>query len=253
MLYRAEAVVLRGKEFGECDRILTLYSREHGKIRAIAKGARRLQSSLGPATQTFTYVVFSLAVGRSLDVVRQARVKEPWAAIRADIGRMGYASVVAELVDLVTPEGEPNPELFDLLLLALYGISQIDPRLALFSFLANFLDLLGWGPALEGCAKCEARLRDGESIRFSPAAGGALCPECKEEDAFPLGGEAWAIMRALRGAELSFLSRLKPTERALERMERAYFELLQRHAEVVPKSLKIVRGLRKGREEIRRR
>ena len=252
MLYRAEAVVLRGREFGEKDRILTLYTRQHGKIRAIAKGVKRPQSSLGPATQVFTYATFSLAVGRNLDVVTQARVKEPWPEIRADVERMAYASLIAELVDLATPEGEPNSELFDLLLSALYRVRRLDPRLAALDFMAKFLDLLGWGPILDRCAKCEARL-EGKGLKFSPAAGGALCPTCRADDAFPLSGEAWAIMRALRSAEPTLLARLRPSGRALDEAERAYLGLLARHAEIVPKSLDVIRGLRERKEEVRRR
>ena len=252
MLYRAEAVVLKGAEFGEKDRIVTLYSRQHGKIKAIAKGVKRPQSSLGPATQTFTYGTFSLATGKNLDVVTQARIKEPFPPIRADVERMAYASLVAELVDLATPEGEPNPELFDLLVGTLYRIGRMDPRLVALEFLAKFLDLLGWGPVLDRCAKCEGKV-SGKRLEFSPGAGGVLCPSCKAEDAFPLSGEAWAIMRALRGADPSLLPRLRVTEAGLEGAERAYFSLLARHAEIVPKSLGVIRGLRERREEVRRR
>jgi len=162
------------------------------------------------------------------------------------------ALIVAELVDLATPEGEPNPELFDLLVGAFYRISRINPRLAVLDFLAKFLDLLGWGPVLDKCAKCEAN-GDGKGLKFSPAAGGVLCPACRADDAFPLSGEAWAIMRVLRGAEPTLLARLKPTGRALDEAERAYFGLLARHAEIVPKSLDIIKGLRERREEVRRR
>jgi len=248
MLYRAEAVVLKGKEFGEKDRIVTLYSRQHGKIRAIAKGVKKPQSSLGPATEPFSYGTFLLATGKNLDVVTQARIKEPFPPLREDMERMAYASLLVELVDLASPEGEPNPELFDLLVGSLFRMKRLKPRIVALEFLAKFLDLLGWGPSLERCTKCEAEV-SAEGLKFSPGTGGVLCATCKAEDAFPLSGEAWAIMKTLRRADPSLLPRLRITRAGLEGAERAYFSLLARHAEIVPKSLEVIRRLR---EEVRR-
>lgn len=266
MLYRAEAVVLRTQEFGERDKILTLYSRQHGKIKAIAKGVKRPGSSLSPAAQPFTYGVYSLASGKSLDVVREARVKEPFPAIRQNALRLANASLVAELTDLGTPEGEPNPDLFDFLLFALYGIDRREPSLSSLCFLAGFLYLMGLWPSLSRCARCSHPLALHPSqVPFSPSGGGVLCPSCRAQDSFPLRREAVFLMEFL-GRKAREIQRfgdvevksLPPSEfdaSSCFEAEKAFLSILERHAEICPKSIKVLRGIRKGKhwggEEVR--
>src|SRR5512132_2963742 len=91
-LYRCEAIVLGRMDLGEADRILTLYSREHGKLRAIAKGARRPLSRLGPHLEYFTHAHLMLARGRELDVVTSAETEDAHLSLHHDIEAFGHAS-----------------------------------------------------------------------------------------------------------------------------------------------------------------
>jgi hypothetical protein len=106
--YRSEAIVLRRVDFGEADRMLTLYSREFGKIRALAKGARKPQTRKAGHIELFMRSDFMFAEGRSIDIVTQAELVEPYAALRNDLVRTTYAAYAAELIDGLTAEAEPK-------------------------------------------------------------------------------------------------------------------------------------------------
>src|SRR5438132_12666100 len=112
-VYKSQAIVLRRISVGETDRILTLFTREYGKLSAIAKGARRSASRLAAATEPFTFSRVMLAVGQNLDVLTQAEVRAPFQEIRADLARISYASYFTELVNASIEERQPNAELFD--------------------------------------------------------------------------------------------------------------------------------------------
>src|SRR5262245_52113448 len=115
-IYRTEGVVLRRQDLGEADRIITLYSPTHGKLRAVAKGARRPKSRVGGHVELFTHVNVLVAQGRNLDIISQAEAMRPFGAIRDDLWRATYACYCAELVDRLTEERLENRAVFDLLL-----------------------------------------------------------------------------------------------------------------------------------------
>ena len=115
-VYKAEAIVLRQQALGEADRIVTLFTREYGKLRAAAKGIRRPASRLGGRLEPFTHARLLLARGRTLDVIAQAEIVEAFAGVRADLIRSAYAAYVAELVDRGLADRDPHQEVFTLTL-----------------------------------------------------------------------------------------------------------------------------------------
>jgi DNA repair protein RecO (recombination protein O) len=196
-LYRTDAIVLRRQDFGEADRILTLYSPTLGKFRAIAKGVRRPKSRLGGHVELFTHVNVLVAQGRNLDIVTQAEAMRPFHGIRDDLWKAAYASYAAELIDRFTEERLENRALFTLLVEALTyldgvpvmaqpgeiressGDAEISAsvELAMRNYEAQLLGHLGYAPELTNCTECQARIAPGEN-RFSPSAGGVLCESC---------------------------------------------------------------------------
>ncbi len=179
--YKATAIVLRRMGFGETDNILTLYSREHGLISAIAKGARKPISRLSGATEVLTCSRFALATGKSLHVVRQAEILDGFGKLRLDLGRLANGLYICELVSLSVEAGDPNSELFDLLRLGLKTLEQA--RLTEFAvrwFELRLLDSLGYMPQLSTCVVCDAPLPTrGEPLQhygLSHCHGGATCP-----------------------------------------------------------------------------
>lgn len=226
-LQRSEAIILRRRDYGEADRILTLYVRDRGKIGAIAKGARRITSRQGGHIELFAHAELLLARGRNLEVVTQAATVEAFRPIREDLVRTTYAYHLAELLDRMTEEGEPSPATFDLLRASLSALCDAeDPSLVARYFELRLLGLQGYRPQLFHCSRCTERLEP-EGNAFSPTEGGMLCPRCRDaaEDAIDLDEASFRVLRFLQTKDLAQAMRLSlgPDTRAgLERCLHAY-------------------------------
>jgi DNA repair protein RecO (recombination protein O) len=174
---RVEALVLRHSDWGEADRFLSLYTREIGKQRAIAKGARKLRSRKAGHLEPFTRVALMLARGRDLWIVTQAETVDNYQPLREDLLLTGYAAYVIELLDRFTYEEGENRALFQLVTDTLDRLTRDDTFLVLRYYEIRLLDLLGFRPELSYCVNCQREIR-AEDQFFSAQQGGALCPEC---------------------------------------------------------------------------
>jgi len=177
-LYRVSALVLRQRDLGETDRILTLLTRECGKVRAVAKGVRRPRSKLAAAAQLFCCANLQLAAGANLDIVTQCQVRCAFYGLREDLSRLSYASYFADLVDSFVEERDGGDQLFDLLYAAL-AQAERGSRLELLArvFELRLMSALGYAPELGACIRCGADAQDAW-VGFSPALGGVICPNC---------------------------------------------------------------------------
>ncbi|MDR3576632.1 MAG: DNA repair protein RecO [Anaerolineaceae bacterium] len=173
-----EAVVLRHSNWDEADRLLVMYTRQQGKLRAIAKGARRLRSRKAGHLEPFTCVKLMLARGRDLWIVTQAETVEAYLPLREDIIRTGHAAYVLELIDRFTYEEGENHQLYQLLVDTLHHLTdEEDVFSALRYFEIHLLDLLGFRPQLFNCVKCGQEIKP-EAQYFSALLGGVLCQRC---------------------------------------------------------------------------
>ena len=179
--FRVEAVVLGHANWGEADRLLTLYTRERGKVRAIAKGARRIRSRKAGHLEPFARVTLQLAKGRDLFIVTQAETLESYLPIRESLEKTSQAAYLSELLDRFTYEDESeNHNIFRLLTETMGRIeSEDNPWLAIRFYEVHLLDLLGYKPHLFECANCGEEIQAVDQF-FSPSAGGVLCPRCGE-------------------------------------------------------------------------
>ena len=174
-LYHDEGVVLRTVKLGEADRIITLLTRSHGKVRAVAKGVRRSKSRFGGRLEPFMRADLLIAQGRSLDVISQAESLAAYAApISADFEAYSAANVIAEIADkLVAAENERTGAQYRLLVGALNALAKHAhaPRLISASYVMRALSLAGWTPRLSSCVVC-----GGSDVAFfSVPDGGAMC------------------------------------------------------------------------------
>ena len=180
LTYRDVGVVLRTHRLGEADRIITLLTREHGKVRAVAKGVRRTGSRFGARLEPFMYVDLQLYQGRNLDTVTQAVTKEPYAGpISRSYPAFTAAAAIAETADKLTPvEREPATQAFWLTAGAFGALAREEhqPGLILDSYLLRALALAGYAPSFDACAVCGAA---GPHRFFSPASGGMVCDGCR--------------------------------------------------------------------------
>jgi DNA repair protein RecO (recombination protein O) len=178
--YRDEAVVLRTQKLGEADRIVTLLTRRHGRVRAVAKGVRRTSSRFGARLEPFSHVDLQLAEARSLEVITQAETLRPYAAqMGADYAAYTAGTVMLETAErLVVEDKEPALQQFLLLVGALRAMCEAGrpPAQVLDSFLLRSLSVAGYAPSFDGCARCGL---EGPHVAFNPSAGGMLCAECR--------------------------------------------------------------------------
>jgi DNA repair protein RecO (recombination protein O) len=175
--FRVEAVVLKHNDHGEADRMLTLYTRQRGKLRALAKGVRKVRSRKGGHVEPFTLVSLQLAKGRNWHIVSQAEAIETYPNLRQDLEGMGYASYVSELLDKFTFDEEENSAVFRLITNTLKRMERgDDPQIVVRFFEIHLLDLLGFRPELKKCVVSEAEIK-AEDQYFSAALGGVISPE----------------------------------------------------------------------------
>ncbi|HEX6501416.1 MAG TPA: DNA repair protein RecO [Micromonosporaceae bacterium] len=197
-LYRDDAVVLRVQKLGESDRIITLFTRRHGRVRAVAKGVRRTTSKFGARLEPFGHVDVQIAEGRSLHVVSQVEGIDLYGKrFVDDYPRYTAASAIAETAERFTPEEqEPATQLYLLTLGALRALAAGEHAgsLVLDSYLLRAMAFAGWAPALTGCAVCGT---PGQHRAFSVPAGGCVCPHCRPPGATHPAPATLELMAAL--------------------------------------------------------
>jgi DNA repair protein RecO (recombination protein O) len=180
-VYRTEAVILRRQNLGEADRLLTVYSKDRGKLRVVAKGVRRPRSRKAGHLEPFTRVQLMLARGRELDIITQADSIDPYSSICSDLMRLGQAAYVVELLDAFTIDRDENSALFRLLVNTLERLSVgADLEIVLRYYELRLLELSGYRPELFRCLGCGEEVRPEDQF-FSPQAGGVICKRCGQD------------------------------------------------------------------------
>jgi DNA repair protein RecO (recombination protein O) len=177
-LYKAKGIVIKTHKLGEADRILTIISGNHGKIRAVAKGVRKTKSKFGGRVEPFTHVDMLLHKGRSLDIVTQAEIIDSFEGIRSDFERLHYGSAILDLAEKVSSEGELDMQLYNLLLrsLEVLTLTKKNLQLLLIGFDIKLMAISGYMPKLERCVVCESI--PAARQQFSHRLGGVVCGDC---------------------------------------------------------------------------
>lgn len=192
--YRDEAIVLRTHKLGEVDRILTLLTRNHGQVRAVAKGVRKTTSRFGARLEPFMVADLQLYEGRNLDTVSQAEQLASYGAeIVADYSRYTIACAMVEAAERLTRETSSEQH-YLLLLGGLRTLAALErpSNQVLDSYLLRALSLSGWIPDLEFCHSCAV-----EAESFSIHTGLVSCHGCELPGSVRLGTQGLALMRAL--------------------------------------------------------
>ncbi|MGH3785166.1 MAG: DNA repair protein RecO [Pseudonocardiaceae bacterium] len=197
-LYRDTGVVLRVQKLGEADRIITLLTRRHGRVRAVAKGVRRTSSRFGARLEPFGHVDVQFYRGRTLDVITQVETVDGFGSrLVVDYGRYTTGCAVLETAErLAGAEGEPVLRLYLLVVGALRALADGHRQapLVLDAFLLRAMATAGWAPALTECARCG---RPGAHRAFSVPAGGVVCPGCRPAGAAAPSAQTLELLDAL--------------------------------------------------------
>jgi len=174
-----ESVVIGSMDYGESDKIVTLFTLEHGKLRGIARGAKKSVRRFGGSLELFARLKLQITLTEGLARIQGADIVTVFPGIRADLGKIACAGYACDLTDALLPEGLSNPRLFRLLGAYLDHLdhSPADSSDRRF-FEINLLNVLGYRPLLEECAQCAVPLSGGAWFSFATAASGLLCGRC---------------------------------------------------------------------------
>ncbi len=212
------AIVLRVVDFSETSVIATLFTRDFGKIAALAKGAKRPKGPFEAALDLLSVcrIVFLAKSSDVLDLLTEARLERRFRAARTDLARLYAGFYVAELLNEFTDKGDPHPDLFDLAdatLLALDGGADVAALVLRFELVA--LRMLGHLPALDTCSQCGATIDGSGRVSLAPAAGGALCADCRpgQRQVVSVSATGWNTLRVFAAATVSVLPVLEPAAR----------------------------------------
>ncbi|MDA8211217.1 MAG: DNA repair protein RecO [Clostridia bacterium] len=248
-IYKAEAIVLRSRKLNEADNLITLFSREHGKIHAVAKGVRKPKSRKRGGVQLFTHGKFLLYAGKSLDHITQCESKNSFAKLVGDLELFAHASYLAEIVDGLLAENEPQEEVYLLLLTSLHLLEHHNPELLARAFEVRLANLLGYSPQLTECVHC-GKTMPVKQIKFSAALGGVLCPACWGQDSFASRCSLGTLgaLQQLQRMDLRRLGVLKLTPEIRREMEKILRLFLSYRLEKRLKALDFLQMISEARD-----
>jgi DNA repair protein RecO (recombination protein O) len=196
---KATAIVLRVTDFSETSAVVTLFTREFGKVRALAKGARRPKGPFESALDLLALcrIVFLRKSSDSLDLLTEAKLERRFRPPGGNLSNLYAAYYVAELLNELTDDGDPHPQLFDAADATLVALSNAGPVApAVLRFELTALREVGHLPQLDACGECGKPIEPGGRVPFSQLAGGALCGSCRvgQKQVISLSGD---VHRAL--------------------------------------------------------
>jgi DNA repair protein RecO (recombination protein O) len=194
-LYRDEAIVLRTQKLGEADRIITMLTREHGRIRGVAKGVRRTMSKFGARLEPGSHVDIQMYTGKTFDTVTQVEaIMNYGEAISNDYQRWTIASAILETAERFTAqESEPALQEFQLVVGGMKALAEnrYDSSLILDAFLLRSLAIGGYAPSMSQCSRCE---KPGPHRYFSLVGGGSVCTDCRPSASATPAAETLELM-----------------------------------------------------------
>lgn len=224
-----EAFVLKRIPLRESSLLVTLFCREAGKIKAVAKGIRKEKKPLTIRFEPFTRlsIVYYEKLKSDIHLLSQVSISETYAFLRNRLDWFSYGSYLTELVDHLFNTHDPHPEVFDLLEEAFRQFSHASAAGVARAFEVKLLGLIGWLPELTQCASCS--VKEMEQFYFSARQGGILCPKCdqKESKSLPISQKAVQTLLFYLQNPLANASQLQldlQTERELERIGEQFLQ-----------------------------
>ena len=189
-LCKADAIAIRLTDYSETSQVVAFYTREHGRLTVLAKGAKRPRNNFEGRLDLLchNHIVFAQKRSTSLHILTECKLVDRFMGLRADVARLYAALYAAELVREMTPIEESQPPIFDLLLATIRSLSDgEDVDLTLLLLEMRLLTLTGYAPALDACAACGTTELPKSSIPYSPMLGGVLCRACRGRDPKSVG------------------------------------------------------------------
>lgn len=243
---KCAGILIRSFNFGEADKIVSFYTTE-GKLRLIAKGARKPRSRFAAALEPLNYgqVVYFEKTRSNLHSLNSFDVINRFDGIRGDLKRFSSVSMAAELVDFISVEGLPDEEGFNLFADYLSLIEESDePELITYAFALKFLSHSGFKPQLERCVSCLSPI-EGKPW-FSPSSGGVICAECAEGvqgGRFAITRGSLETMRRMLNGDISHSTRFRASQECKEEIRRTITSFVQNQTERELKTLRFIESI----------
>lgn len=249
---KTQAIVIRTFPLKEFHKIITFYTPDFGKVKAVAYGVKSPKSKLGGSLELLNHgtLIFQHRENRELQNITDFNLIDGFDTIRSDFTRITYGCYFAELVDSIASEGIANPEIFDLLRTTYQFLVDVDdvPLLAR-GFEIKFLDCAGYGPELSRCVHCGSGVTGAGTekfgIEFSVRYGGVLCGDCKNRDgaAFTIAPGSRELLKMLRKSEWDRFNRIRASTRNHKELKRALGSFIEYHTERNLKSLRFIENV----------
>lgn len=225
-LLTTEAIVLSGIRLGEADKLVTFFSLERGKVKGVAAGARRIKSRFGASLEPFTHchlILFEKS-GDKLGRINQVDIIRSFQSLREDWTCIELASQMVKLVSQITPDLEPNVEVFNLLLQGLHFLNLGEDRsLTTLLFVNRLVTYSGYQPHWDHCLKCRQAFKPrlSTSVYFSASSGGTVCSECAKgiRPLVPISHSTRAFLSASQKMDYVRSHRLKPSPMMKQEMK----------------------------------
>jgi DNA repair protein RecO (recombination protein O) len=246
MLIKVKGIITKTTNFGEGDKIVTLITDRYGKVRAMAKGARRTRSKLIAGTQLFCCGEYLLFKGRTWYYIDQVEIINTFYRIRNDLIRLCYGTYLMELLSEIVQPEQPAGKLFGLAIDALNALcdDRANPELVLRAAEIKALDYAGYRPQLDRCAECG---KAGAELYFSPSSGGLICSDCRagSHHGYDISPSALKIMKLILRWDIKKLMCVKTGDRVLKELERIMRSFVSVHIDKDFTSYRFMDSIRK--------
>ncbi|NIS60442.1 MAG: DNA repair protein RecO [Proteobacteria bacterium] len=242
------AIVIKTLDYGESDRIVTFYTSDYGKVKGIAKGAKKSKRRFSNALEPFTLsrLIFFDKKESGLVRIEGCDIVDTFPAIRENLRKIAFGCYLVELVEEMTAERQANPDLFNMLKAFLSLLSDDEAEAQILRiFEIRLLSLLGYRPGLDRCLRCHGTVELGEPAYFSVQQGGLLCQRCSRGyyDLPAISPGTARILLAAMEMELSKTPRLKFSKQALRESETILSKFIRHHINKELKSEKFLKDL----------
>jgi DNA repair protein RecO (recombination protein O) len=247
-LFQTKGIVLKSIKLNEADKIITIFSQNYGKIKAIAKGIRKTKSQFGSSLENLTLVKILAYRGRSLNIVSQTEIIHSFFLQCKDLTQYGLATFCAEIVDKMTGEEDPNELIYELLKNVLLLLKdEKNPLLLVESFKWKLFVILGYQPVLDRCVRCNRPIKKGEYHTFDIKRGGIVCSICqKESNSYhvEISNYCLKLLRRILAADLQLIHNKKITQSGLNELIKITDQYMSYHFEIENRSKQFLNKLK---------
>lgn len=252
MLYTVEALAIRSIDYGEGNKIITLLTREMGKVAVMARGAKKLNSRLALSAQPFTHGMYTFYLSRAgkMGTLNSTELLNGHHALREDLELMAYASYLAELTDRMINDREGSAFLFEQLTSAFAAIEEgKDCAVIMQIYELRMLQIAGYAPVLDACASCGIAIDATSSAtwRFSARSGGVICANCgtSEQKAIPITPVTRKLLLLFQQLDLRNVGNINVKETTKQQVSACIRSFIDEYIDIAWKSRRFIEQLDK--------